>query len=60
MSFRYVQALYANVAEDVDELPFSKGDTMIVTGQINSDWIICSLGQKTGIVPTNFVREVKI
>ena len=48
------------MAEDRDELSFSKGDVMSVTGQINDDWLICAFGQRAGIVPTNFVQEVII
>ena len=55
-----MQALYPNIAEDGDELSFSEGDIMTVTGQVNSEWLICSFGQRTGIVPANFVQEVKI
>lgn len=56
----HVQALYANIGEDSDELSFSKGEILTVTGQVNSEWLICSLGHTTGIVPANFVQEVKI
>ena len=55
-----MQALYPNIAEDGDELSFSEGDIMTVTGQVNSEWLICSFGQRTGIVPANFVQEVTI
>ena len=53
---RRVEALYNNIAEDADELSFSKGDVMIVKEQINEEWIICSHGNQTGIVPMNYVK----
>lgn len=57
---RCVQALYPNIAEDGDELSFSTGDIMTVTGQVNSEWLICRLEHRTGIVPANFVQDVNI
>lgn len=55
---RLVEALYTNVCDDNDELSFAKGDRLIVKEQINSEWLLCSLGNKTGIVPTNYIKLV--
>ena len=56
--YRKVEALYNNIAEDADELSFTKGDVMIVKEQINEEWIICSNGNQTGIVPMNYVKVI--
>jgi len=55
---RRVEALYNNIAEDADELSFTKGDIMAVKEQINEEWLICVHGNQTGIVPMNYVKVV--
>ena len=41
-----------------DELPFQKGDILILKGHINQEWYICTKGDQTGIVPAIFVRLI--
>ena len=55
---RMVEALYnnINIGEDADELTFSQGDVMVVKEQINAEWLICELGNCSGIVPANYVK----
>ena len=53
-----VEALYTNICDDTDELCFNKGDKLIVKEQINEEWLICSYGNKTGIVPMNYITPV--
>ena len=60
LSFRHVQALYNNIAEDADELSFNKGDILIVKEQINREWLICNYGNQTGIVPANYVQDISV
>lgn len=55
---RRVEALYKNIAEDGDELSFDKGDILLVKEQINEEWLICSRGNCTGIVPVNYVKSL--
>ena len=56
--YRVVEALYTNICDDTDELCFNKGDKLIVKEQINEEWLICSYGNKTGIVPMNYITPV--
>ena len=53
-----LQALYDNINEDADELSFTCGDVMVVKEQINAEWLICELGNHTGIVPANYVKTI--
>ena len=50
--------MYNNVAEEADELPFQKGDILILNEQINAEWYICTKGDRTGMVPANYVRLI--
>lgn len=56
--YRHVEALYTNICDDNDELSFSKGDLLLVKEQINSEWLICTHGNRTGIVPTNYIKPM--
>jgi hypothetical protein len=53
-----VRALYDNSTDDADELQFSRGDVLAVEEKVNDDWLICRLGNCTGMVPTNYVEPV--
>ncbi|XP_062512554.1 uncharacterized protein LOC134188384 [Corticium candelabrum] len=55
---REVRAVYNSNVDGQDELPFSPGDVLTVQEQINDDWLICRLGDRTGLVPTNHVVPV--
>lgn len=53
---RKVVALYNNVGEEGDELSFNQGDVLTVIEQLNDDWLMCQLGNESGIVPANYVK----
>ncbi len=53
-----VEALYNNIAEDADELSFNKGEILLVKEHINEEWLICSRGNQSGIVPVNYVKAI--
>ena len=54
-----MEALYNNIGEDADVLSFTYGDVMVVKEQINAEWLICELGNHTGIVPANYVKTIR-
>ena len=53
---RKAVALYSNVGEEGDELLFNQGDVLTVIEQLNNDWLMCQLGNESGIVPANYVK----
>lgn len=53
-----VRALYDNVTDEPDELQFQCGDILVAEEQINDDWLICRLGDRSGMVPANYVEPV--
>ena len=55
-----MEALYNNIGEDADELSFTCGDVMVVKEQINAEWLICELGNHTGIVPANYDKTTTV
>ena len=48
--------MFSSIAEEADELPFQKGDILILKEEINAEWYICTKGDQTGIVPANYVQ----
>lgn len=53
------KALYDNIAETPDELPFKKGDILTVLEQNPGHmegWWLCSLRGRQGIAPGNRLR----
>ncbi|XP_018577737.1 breast cancer anti-estrogen resistance protein 1 [Anoplophora glabripennis] len=55
------RALYDNTADSPDELPFRKGDTLIVLEQNTANiegWWLCSLRGRQGICPANRLRLI--
>ncbi len=55
---RKVKALYNNIGDDADELTFNKDDILVVKEQINEEWLICTTGNRSGIVPFSYVQAV--
>eukprot|EP00051_Salpingoeca_urceolata_P028076 m.484823 g.484823 ORF g.484823 m.484823 type:complete len:1355 (-) comp23557_c0_seq1:62-4126(-) len=55
-----VRALYANEANDEDELSFGKGDVLEVEMRVSDDWLMCILNGERGLVPQNYVQAVDI
>ena len=53
-----MRALYDNRTDDSDELQFARGDVLVVEEKVNDDWLICRLGNRTGMVPANYVEPV--
>ena len=56
--YRKVKALYNNIGDDADELTFNKDDILVVKDQINEEWLICTTGNRSGIVPFSYVQAV--
>nr|XP_023421168.1 LOW QUALITY PROTEIN: iporin [Cavia porcellus] len=52
---REVQALCHHVATGPGQLSFRKGDVLRVLGPAGRDWLRCSLGPDTGLVPLAYV-----
>jgi len=48
--------LYNNTGEEGDELSFNQGDVLTVIEKLNDDWLMCQLGNESGIVPANYVQ----
>lgn len=57
-SNRRVRALYKNIGDDADELSFNKDEILVVKETINEEWLICSSGTRTGIVPVSYVQAI--
>jgi len=50
------EALFDFVGQDLDELSFHKGDTLVITGELNG-WYLGKIQgqQQVGIFPSNYV-----
>eukprot|EP00117_Sycon_ciliatum_P030745 scpid5582/ scgid24178/ RUN and SH3 domain-containing protein 1 len=53
-----VEALYTNMTDATDELEFDAGARLEVIEQVNDDWLVCRLGDREGLVATNYVTDV--
>lgn len=50
-----VKALCHHLATGPGQLSFHKGDTLRVLGPAGGDWLHCSRGPDTGLVPQSYV-----
>jgi hypothetical protein len=48
-------SIQQHIGEDAGEHSFTCGDVMVVNEQINAEWLICELGNHTGIVPAKTI-----
>ncbi|XP_072022003.1 osteoclast-stimulating factor 1-like [Amphiura filiformis] len=51
------RALYAYNAQHDDELSFDEGDMLYVLDVSNKDWYKAKVGNKKGLIPSNYVEE---
>ncbi|XP_015239298.1 PREDICTED: endophilin-A3 isoform X2 [Cyprinodon variegatus] len=49
------RALYSFMPNREGELDFSRGDIILLTGQVDSNWYQGSLGGRSGLLPVNYV-----
>jgi len=54
---KVVRALYRYDAQQADELTFDEGDTLYITEQLDAGWWKAKCGNKTGLIPSNYVEE---
>lgn len=55
---KVVRALYMYTAQQPDELSFEEGDLLYILDQISeSGWWRASCGNRTGLIPSNYVEE---
>ncbi|KAI9344405.1 osteoclast-stimulating factor [Obelidium mucronatum] len=52
-----VEAKFAYVAQNSDELSFEEGDVLYVLQKDDAGWWKCRSGDKEGLVPANYVGE---
>ncbi|KAJ8392782.1 hypothetical protein AAFF_G00072660 [Aldrovandia affinis] len=52
---REVRALCHHIATQPGQLSFSKGDVLRVLSHAQSDWLLCTLGDREGLVPLVYV-----
>ena len=50
------RALFSFKAERPDELPFSKGVSILLIRRVNADWLEGQLGDRIGIFPAEYVK----
>ncbi|XP_052794367.1 osteoclast-stimulating factor 1-like [Mya arenaria] len=54
---KVVRALYKYDAQQTDELSFEEGDLLYIQDSTNKDWWKGRCGNKTGLIPSNYVAE---
>ncbi|XP_044299993.1 iporin isoform X3 [Varanus komodoensis] len=54
-----VKALCHHIATEAGQLSFRKGDVLRVLGKADADWLRCSRGAETGLVPIMYVTHVE-
>ena len=54
----YVQTIFDCLGEEEKELSFKRGETLLVKEKIDQNWLLCTRGDESGIVPTNYVKNV--
>jgi len=62
MAHKRARALFSTEAEDSDELSFKANDILIILAkdvENTTGWWRCSLRDKTGLVPVNYVEEIE-
>ena len=52
------KALYNFVAENGKELSFQKGNILTITGDVDENWIRGEIGERKGILPSNYVQYI--
>ncbi|XP_064634293.1 dynamin-binding protein-like [Lineus longissimus] len=60
MARYYVRAAYEFPTNEPGEIQLKPGDVVLVTGQINADWLSGSLNGRLGNFPSNFVEDLHI
>ena len=55
----YYVAMYSYVSGEPTDLNFNEGDMIMVTKK-DEDWWTGTLGDKTGIFPSSYVKKVEI
>ncbi|XP_078068608.1 SH3 domain-containing protein 19 isoform X1 [Mustelus asterias] len=53
---QWCEALYDFKAESADDLPFNRGDRILITEQLDSEWCKGKLNGREGTFPTVFVQ----
>ncbi|XP_069834779.1 SH3 domain-containing protein 19 isoform X2 [Dendropsophus ebraccatus] len=56
LSGEWYEALYDFTAETEDDLPFRKGDKILIIEKVDSEWYRGRLNGREGILPTAFVQ----
>lgn len=54
----WYEALYDLTAETNEDLPFRKGDRILITEQLDSEWYRGRLNNREGMVPKAFVQAI--
>ncbi|XP_060092255.1 AP-4 complex accessory subunit RUSC2 [Heteronotia binoei] len=54
-----VKALCHHIATEAGQLSFKKGDILQVTGKVDADWLQCSRGAESGLVPIMYVTHME-
>lgn len=54
---REVKALCHHIATAAGQLSFKKGDILRVLGKAEADWLRCSRGTESGLVPIMYVTH---
>ncbi|XP_074852001.1 AP-4 complex accessory subunit RUSC2 isoform X2 [Carettochelys insculpta] len=53
-----VKALCHHIATEAGQLSFNKGAVLRVLAEVDSDWLRCSLGSQSGLVPVAYVTPL--
>ncbi|KAL4228182.1 Osteoclast-stimulating factor 1 [Mactra antiquata] len=54
---KVVRAMYKYDAQQNDELSFEEGDLLYIADMSNSDWWKARCGNRSGLIPSNYVEE---
>eukprot|EP00794_Sanderia_malayensis_P016675 gene16675-18367_t len=52
------KALFMYIAVSSDELSFDKGDTIVLTERVNSEWLKGKIGNTEGMFPASYVKVI--
>lgn len=58
MGLGMAEAIYEYVSTDPHDLPFKRGDTIILLELINADWWRGRIGTREGIFPSSYVKRI--
>ncbi|XP_008410823.1 endophilin-A3b isoform X2 [Poecilia reticulata] len=50
------RAIYSFTSKRDDELDFSEGEVIVLTGQVDGDWYEGTLGERSGLLPVSYVE----